>query len=265
MNVAKMLRKVGPFVALAAAAGLAGCDGMDVSFNGEDGVPLAELDMTGDAPTGVALGGSDAVVITTGDEFTIDVDGTDTATDRLRFVLADGTLAIGREEGSWSDDDIATVLITMPSPSTVAVGGSGSITADTMAGNAEIVVGGSGTATVQTIEAESLEIVIGGNGNVEAAGSSDRLEITIGGSGTALMPDLRTDRAEVNIGGSGNASFASDGSVEANIGGSGNVRVYGSASCELNSVGSGELICEPAEDAPEAITAEDADEEADGA
>ncbi len=252
MGVAKIIRKIGPFVALAAAAGLAGCDGMDVSFNGEDGVPLAELDMSGDAPTGVALGGSDTVVITTGDEFTIEVEGSDTAADRLRFVLADGTLAIGRDEGSNSGGGVATVNITMPSPSMIAVGGSGQITADTMDPDAEVVIGGSGSASIQTLDAESLEITIGGSGSVQAAGSADRLEITIGGNGSALMPDLRTDRGEVNIGGSGSASFASDGSVEANIGGSGNVRVYGSATCELNSIGSGQLVCEPAADAPEA-------------
>lgn len=258
MGFAKMMRKMGPFVALAAAAGLAGCDGMKVSFKGEDGVPLAELDMSGDAPTGLALGGSDAVVITTGDEFSIEVEGSDVAADRLRFVLEDGTLAIGREEGSWSDNDIATVNVTMPAARMIAIGGSGRITADTLSGDAEIVVGGSGTATVQNVEVESLEIVIGGSGSVEAAGSANRLEITIGGSGSAMMPELRTERGEINIGGSGNASFASDGSVEANIGGSGNVRVYGSASCELNSVGSGELVCGPADDAPVASIEEDA-------
>ncbi|KLI64756.1 head GIN domain-containing protein [Aurantiacibacter marinus] len=260
MGIAKMVRRIGPFIALAAAAGLAGCDGMDVTINGEEGVPLAELDMSGDAPIGVALGGSDTVNITAGDEFTIEVEGSDAAADRLRFMLEDGTLAIGREEGSWSDSDVATINVTMPAPSMIAIGGSGQITADTMDSNAEIVVGGSGSATVGTLESESLEIVIGGSGSVSAAGSADRLEITIGGNGSAMMPDLRTEWAEINIGGSGNASFASDGTVEANIGGSGNIRVYGTASCELNSIGSGELVCEPADDAPEASIDEAANE-----
>lgn len=260
MGFAKIFRKIGPFAVLAAATGLTACGGMDATFNGEEGVPLAELDMSGDPPTDVALGGPDTVNITAGDEFTIEVEGSDAAADRLRFVLADGALGIGREEGSWSDNDIATVNITIPAPSTIAVGGSGQIMADTMASDATIALGGSGTATVQTMQAESLEIVIGGSGSVVTAGTANRLEITIGGSGSALMPDLQVERGEVNIAGSGSASFASDGSVEANIGGSGNVRVYGSASCEINSIGSGQLICEPADDAPAASTEDNAGE-----
>lgn len=252
MRVGKLIRKIGPFVALAAAAGLAACDGVNVTVNGEEGVPLSELDMSGDPPTGVALGGPDAVVITTGDAFTIDVDGPAEATERLRFALSDGMLAIGRENGTWSDNDIATVLVTMPSVSTLALGGSGSITADAMAGEADIAVGGSGKVTVTNVETEILEVVIGGSGSAEVAGTSDRLEIAIGGSGSADMADLQVERAEVNIGGSGDAAFSSDGRVEANIAGSGTVRVYGSASCEANTIGSGELICEPADEAAEA-------------
>jgi hypothetical protein len=246
-----MIRKIGPFVALAAAAGLSACDGVDVTINGEEGVPLAELDLSGDPPTGVALGGPDAVVITTGDEFAIDVDGTAEATERLRFVLEDGLLAIGRESGSWNDNDTATVLVTMPSVSTLALGGSGSITADSLTGDADIAVGGSGDVAVTNVETESLEVVIGGSGSAEVSGMSDRLEIAIGGSGTASMADLQVDRAEVNIGGSGGATFSSDGRVEANIAGSGTVRVRGSATCEANTIGSGELICEPADEATE--------------
>lgn len=254
MRVGNMIRKIGPFVAMAAAAGLAACDGVDITVNGEEGVPLAELDMSGEPPTGVALGGPDAVVITTGEDFTIDVDGPAEATERLRFVLDDGMLAIGRESGSWGDDEIATVLVTMPSVSTLALGGSGNITADSMTGEADIAVGGSGKVTVTEVEADELEVVIGGSGTAEVSGTSERLEIAIGGSGTADMADLQVERAEVNIGGSGDATFSSDGRVEANIAGSGTVRVYGSATCEANTIGSGELICEAADEAEEAET-----------
>ncbi|WP_340588200.1 head GIN domain-containing protein [Erythrobacter alti] len=248
MRVGGIFRKIGPFLALAAAAGLSACDDVDVSFNGEQGVPLAELDMSGEAPSRIALGGADNVVITTGEELAITVEGSEEATERLRFVLADGSLGIGREDGNWRDGDVATINVTMPAPSTIAIGGSGRMTADTMARNAEIVIGGSGAVDVAVIDSETLEITIGGSGRATVAGAVDRLELNIGGSGTADMADLQAGDAEVNIGGSGDATFSSDGTVEANIAGSGDVRVRGSARCEINAIGSGSLVCEDAPD-----------------
>ncbi len=253
MSFANMARRIAPFAALAAATALSGCGDMNIAMNGEEGVPLAELDMSGDAPTGVAMGGSDSVVITTGDEFTIDVDGSDEAIERMRFVLSEGTLAIGRANDSSNGGGTATILITMPAPGTLAMGGSGTIEADTMASDAEIVVGGSGSISVGSIEADSLEVVIGGSGSATAWGTAERLEITIGGNGSANMADLQVERGEVNIGGSGDATFASDGRVEANIFGSGSVRVIGSATCEANTIGSGSLVCEDVVASEEAV------------
>lgn len=251
MRLGRILGAVVP--ALALVAGLAACGGVDVRMG--DGVPLADLDTSGDAPDSVALGGPDNVVITSGEEFTVTVEGSDAAKDRMRFSLDGGTLAISREDSDWSDSDVATVNITMPPPNSLVIGGSGTITADGMSSHAEIVVGGSGVAQVNGIAADSLEITIGGSGQALVSGESDRLELVIGGSGSAEMPDLAVNTAEVNIGGSGNARFASDGSVEANIAGSGTVRVSGSARCTINTVGSGRLICEAAPEAPEAPAA----------
>ena len=243
MNFGKSIGKLAPLAILATASALSACGG-NISFGGEEGVPLAELDTSGDAPSGVALGGEDNVVITSGDSFSIDVDGSNEAVERMRFSLEDGMLAIGRENGSSSGGGTATVIITMPAPETLALGGSGRIEADTMAGNAEIVVGGSGSVAVGRVEADTLEVTIGGSGSVGTAGSAEVLEVNVGGSGTADFAGLQVERAEVNIGGSGGATFRSNGSVEANIGGSGSVMVIGSATCEVNSVGSGSLVCE---------------------
>ena len=244
MGFTRMLRTIAPFAALAAGTALSGCDGMNMTFNGEEGVPLDELDISGTPPTGVALGGPDRVNVTTGDDFLIEVDGSDAAADRLRFALSDGMLAIGRESGSSNDGGIATVNVVLPSIRSVALGGSGSITADRLTGDAQIVVGGSGTAVAEAVEADALDVVIGGSGTARAAGNAARLEIAIGGSGSADLAGLTADRADVSIGGAGNARFASDGTVDANIGGSGDVRVRGSARCTSNTVGSGRLICE---------------------
>jgi len=248
MGIGKVFDKVMPVIAMVAAAGLAGCDNVNIEFEGE-GVPLAELDMSGDAPTDVALAAPDIVVITSGDDFTIDVEGSDEARDRMRFALDDGTLGIHRENGNWDDEDKATVNITMPAPETLVMAGSGTITTDAMSGDPEIVIAGSGTITADGIEAERAEVTVAGSGTVNASGSTERLELTVAGSGSADLDGLQVDRGEVTIAGSGDAAFASDGTVEASIVGSGSVRVTGSATCSVDSVGSGELVCEEGEDA----------------
>lgn len=262
MVFGKFLRSAGPLAALAVAAGLSACGGVNVTHSDDEGVPLAELDMSGNPPTGIVLGGPDSVVITTGEPFAIDVEGSATAAGRMRFVLTGDRLAIGREPGDWGDSDRATVNITMPAPSRIAIGGSGRVTTNGLADDAQLVVGGSGEVVASTIDSQSLEVVLGGSGRIQAAGRTDRLDLSIGGSGTADMAGLQAEDADVNIGGSGNAAFASDGTVSANIAGSGNVRVRGSATCTINAIGSGRLICEDAQSASGGASSGEAGEEA---
>lgn len=240
------MRRFAPTLALTTALALSGC-----GMGSVDGVPLAELDTSGEAPANIVLGGSDRVVITEGDGFTVTIDGDDQAREDLRFDLDDNTLAIARDSDDWSGGEQAVISITIPAPRSLVLGGSGEMITDALAQDAELIIGGSGEIGGSGIDVDSLEIVIGGSGRVDLAGSANSLELTIGGSGTANMPDLSVDDAEVNIGGSGDATFASDGTVEANIGGSGNVRVRGNATCTINAMGSGSLVCEEVEEAPE--------------
>lgn len=244
MRMGKVLGKIAPVIALVAAVGLAACDNVNVEFGDGEGVPLADLDLSGDPPDTVALASPDAVVITSGDSFAIEVEGSAEARDRMRFALDEGTLAILREKGDWNDEDQATVNITMPPPGSLVMAGSGTMRADAMADNPDIVMAGSGTITATGIAAERLEVTVAGSGTVEASGTADNLELTVAGSGSANMEGLQAGNAEVSIAGSGDAAFASDGDVEASIIGSGTVRVRGSARCEVNTVGSGRLVCE---------------------
>lgn len=244
MRIGKVFGKLAPVVAMVAAAGLTACDDMEVQFGENAGVPLEELDMSGDAPSDVALASPDIVNITSGEEFAIDVEGSDEARERMRFALDGDTLGIHRENGDWGDEDKATVSITMPPPGSLIMAGSGTMTVDAMSDRPDIVIAGSGTLTASNIAAEQLEVTVAGSGTLNASGTADRLELTVAGSGSADLDELQVGDAEVSIAGSGDAAFASDGNVEANIVGSGTVRVRGSATCEVNSVGSGEVICE---------------------
>lgn len=232
--------------AFTAAAMLSACAFMDFKGGGmTDGVPLAELDMSGAAPTSIALAGPDTVILTEGDTLDITVEGDAATTENLRFKLDGDDLTIGRESYSGKEAK-ATIRVTMPPPGEIAVAGSGSISAPTVARDAELDIAGSGSIEVASVDADRLEVNIGGSGTTTAAGRAGTLEVNVAGSGDVQLADLVADKVEVSIAGSGDVQLASDGTVEASIAGSGDVTVTGNAKCNLSSMGSGKLTCKPA-------------------
>lgn len=244
MKFEKFLQMTVPMVAMAVAAGMtSGCNA-DVNINGQKGIPLSELDLTGKAPVKLVLMGSDNVRVTAGDALRIELEGSEEDKARVRFVLDDASLGVLRE-GNWNSDGKAvTVHVTMPAPREIVVGGSGTVHTTALAKEAEISIGGSGTVEAPSIAVDSLEVSIAGSGDVRASGTARELEISLAGSGDADMPGLKAEKADISIAGSGNTTLSSDGEVRANIVGSGNVTVRGSARCTIKSVGSGTLTCE---------------------
>ena len=258
----KILKGLAPVAVLAAGAMLAGCDG-HVLIGDTNGVPLAELDTSGAAPTELAVVGPDNVVVTKGSKLDIDVSGDQAAVDALRFSLEDGTLGISRERNSGKDLGRATVRVTMPSLTALTVAGSGSVEVAEVTGSAEVTIAGSGNAKIAKVDATRLDLTIAGSGDVEAAGGVETLDMTVAGSGSGRMAGLRVDNADISVVGSGSAEFDSDGKVDASIMGSGSVTVNGSASCTVSAMGSGKLNCRAgatrkAADAPPAPPAPDA-------
>ena len=231
MRFGQFFRTVGPVIAMAVASGTSGCEGPRFRFNGKEGVPLADLDLSGISPDTVNLVGPDIVRISEGEEFSIALEGSDEAKQRMRFLLDEGTLSIMRESRNfgenWHDNrDRATVSITMPAPEKLLLAGSGKIHSTALADRAEIVVAGSGRISTPGIDV-------------------DRLDVNLAGSGNARLDNLDVGRARIKLAGSGNATLSSDGKVDVRIMGSGNVTVRGNPRCTLKSFGSGTLYCEP--------------------
>lgn len=244
MKFEKLLKALAPVAMMAIAGGLAACDGAKMRINGKEGVPLSELDLSGEPPSEVASFGPDTVDVRTGAKLAIEVEGSPAAKERMRFVREGQSLGILRAEGDWDDNEIATVTVTMPAPRSLTVGGSGTLTAAEQAGDGELNVLGSGKLMVGKVRAGNLKVHLAGSGEVSASGTAAELELNIAGSGSADLGGLKAPKAHVNIAGSGDATFASDGEVKANVVGSGNVTVRGGARCTVNSVGSGSLTCE---------------------
>ncbi|WP_374530045.1 head GIN domain-containing protein [Novosphingobium sp.] len=251
MNLGKFLRAFAPVIAVAMAAGVSGCDGANITINGEEGKKLSELDLTGKAPDEIALLGPDQVEVTSGDKLAITVDGDPEVVEHMRFALKDGSLAILREgKFKLSGDKVAVVHVTMPAPRKINMLGSGKITAAALAPDAEVTVAGSGQIEAGSVSGGKLEVTLPGSGSFRAAGNVGTLDLTILGSGSAQLDAVKVDKAKVTIAGSGGAAFTSDGEVKADILGSGTVTVKGRARCTVSAMGSGKLVCEtPAQSA----------------
>lgn len=229
--------------ALAATAALSGCN-YAMTMSDSDGVPLAELDMSGPAPTNLALAGPDRVLVSDGERLDIEVSGNAEAAELLRFSLEDGTLAIGRARGDTRSTGMALVQVTMPSPSGISLAGSGDVKAASLSGNrTEANIAGSGRLEVARVYADNLDLNIMGSGYFAGSGTVERLELSIAGSGAAKARGLQVGSADVSIAGSGDGEFSSDGRVDGNIAGSGNVIVHGTARCSVSKAGSGKAIC----------------------
>ena len=257
----RVLKGFAPLAMLAGAMLVSACDGVDIQIGDSDGVPLAELDMTGAPPSELVFAGPDKVIVTKGDTLDIDVSGDEDAIAELRFSLDGDALGISRESSDWGGTGIATIRVTTPDISTLVLAGSGDVEVASMqsAADSAVTIAGSGKARIADLDAKSLDLTIAGSGNFEASGKVDQLDLTIAGSGKADMAGLQAGGADITVAGSGDAEFASDGKVEASIMGSGTVTVNGRADCTVSSMGSGKLNCRAAStaapnDEPEAET-----------
>lgn len=240
----RIFRALGPVVALAAGTLVAGCDShLNVQIGDSEGVPLAELDQSGPAPQNLVLAGPDEVIISDGSALKIEVSGDRQAVEALRFSLDEGTLGIMREKASWKDKGQALVRVTMPSPESITLAGSGTVEAASLADKASLTIAGSGKLKAETVATRTLDVTIAGSGSLAAKGRSEKMDMTIAGSGDADMAGLGVEDAKVTIAGSGGATFSSDGMVDASIMGSGSVHVIGRAECKVSAMGSGTLRC----------------------
>ncbi len=253
-------KRAAPIAVLALGMAVSGCGVVPGYWNEVDGVPLAELDVSGDAPGAITLVGPDRLVITEGDVMAITVEGSADAGEALRFDLDGDELTIARDQNVYDGSGNAEIRLTIPAPKSLGIAGSGAIEAATMAKSAEIEIAGSGSITVTSLDADELDVDIAGSGDVTAAGTANALAIDIAGSGNVRLRELMADTVTVSIAGSGDVEVSSNGSVKANIAGSGDISVTGSASCSVETAGSGTLTCNsgPAADAasPEDATAE---------
>jgi hypothetical protein len=265
MRFDRMLRAVGPFVAMAAMNGFAAASrngwkagkfdvnfgprfqsrfrpgpgkGGKFRFNGREGVALDQLDMDDEAPTEVILSSSDNLEIVEGTDFAITLQGSKAAKDDVRFVLEDGALFVMHSGDGQCDDDDAEAGDEEGAKNT---SGPANITV-TMPAPRRVTLAGSGRLSTDAL-ASKAEITIAGSGRVKVhAMAVDALSITIAGSGT-IKAGGTAKRLEVTVAGSGNAKLGGlmVDDAEIDIAGSGSVTFASDGTVNANIMGSGNV------------------------
>jgi len=192
--------------------------------------------------------GPQNVQVTTGDGFTVRLEGDQGAVARLSAAVEDGVLRIRPRDGfdfDWSDRGEVTIHVTAPALEAITLAGSGDVHVDRIAGRSfNGGIAGSGTLDIDAIEVDEARFSIGGSGDIVVAGKAGNTVIEVGGSGTIAASDLQSRTAEIAIAGSGDIDLTAMDTAEVSVVGSGDVRVGGPANCSISRIGSGTVRCE---------------------
>jgi hypothetical protein len=190
--------------------------------------------------------GPDDIVFVTGNTFSIKAEGDADVIKRLRYDLKKGAIIIGRTDGKFWDNDEGdvTITITAPTLAEASLAGSGSFTADRMAGDRLMLeTAGSGDLKVDAVSGGRLNGKIAGSGDISVAGKVDSADFAVLGSGTIDGQKLAVAVADAMIAGSGDISLNASDKVDAAVAGSGSINVTGGAKCSSKTMGSGSINC----------------------
>jgi hypothetical protein len=231
------------------ALSVAGCSGSDAVADTReargDATPATRTYDLADF-TGIELAGPDDVVVRRGAAFAVSARGPASAIERLVISVDGNTLRV-RRRGSigWSsDDDGATVTVTMPVLTKLALAGSGTLTADTLTGaRAAVDLAGSGDIAVTNVSATALELAIGGSGDISVAGTARSVDASVAGSGDISGSGLTAPTADVSVAGSGDVALTVTQTADISMIGSGDVTISGGARCTTSAIGSGTARC----------------------
>ncbi len=245
----KMLVLIAPLLSLA-GCGYAANDAVKVVTKNRggdfaDGKSISTTSSATESFSALSLMGPDDIVFTVGDTFSIRATGDAKAIAKLRYIITDSGIKVGRIKENWSNNDGEAIInITAPALSSIALAGSGDVTANRIdADNVTITLAGSGNIRVQKLQAKATGVSVAGAGDISLAGTSTKADISLAGAGDVDAGNLSVTDAEISIAGSGNVAINASGNVDANIIGSGDVTVTGGAKCKSNNMGSGELRC----------------------
>jgi hypothetical protein len=199
----------------------------------------------------ISLAGAHNVVVAVGGAPSVRAEGDKAEIDRLDIRVENGQLVIGtkRQEGwHWNfggnHHHPVTIYVTAPALAAAAIGGSGDMKIDKVAGNDfNASIAGSGDMNVASIQVAQARFSIAGSGGITASGKAQKASISVAGSGDIVAGGLEVADATVSVMGSGDVTTHATQTADVSIMGSGDVTVTGTAKCSVHKMGSGDIRC----------------------
>lgn len=157
--------------------------------------------------TALNLAGSGNVIVTAGGRQSVVVHADSNLLRNVTTRVASGTLLIGTT-GSFTTASPMSVVVTVPSLTSVRLSGSG-------------------TVAITGISTPHLTVTLPGSGIIRASGTVIRLDVTLDGSGEALLTGLMARNVRAIVAGSGQIRLTATSSLYAAITGTGAISYTG--------------------------------------
>ena len=197
-----------------------------------------------DTFTGISLGVSADLYLTTGESQKVVLEGDEDVLDRIETSVKGDHLIIKSRNTSWWKGfrEKINIYVSVREIDYISLSGSGKIfSKNTIDGERlKLSVSGSGDMRLK-VNVEEIDQGISGSGDLELEGKATEVSTTISGSGSLNAEELRTDSHEVRISGSGKCWIYAAKEIDARISGSGSVYYKGDPNIRSTVSGSGKI------------------------
>lgn len=192
--------------------------------------------------TGVKLSVNADVFITQGDDFLVEVKGSDNIVNLIETKVQNDIWDIEFDQCVRNVKNLE-FFITMPTIEYLKVSGSGLIQGENTftVDDIELYISGSGDMDL-ALEGDDIEGKISGSGDMRLEGFAEKMKFKINGSGDLFAFDYKLERVNMRISGSGDAEVRASDDLDVKITGSGDVYYKGNPSVNVQITGSGKVI-----------------------
>ncbi|MGB3849230.1 MAG: head GIN domain-containing protein [Tunicatimonas sp.] len=196
------------------------CEDSSTAVRGSGPVVTRTLNL--DDIRGLAVSGSQNVVVTQGSPQEIVVEGQANLIDILSTRVRDGIWEVRFTENVRNVEDF-TVFVTIPDVDLVSVSGSGNVSSD-----GDLVL-------------DILSVTVSGSGNVSLAGTVNEQTAIVSGSGEVSNYNLSSSQTTATVSGSGAVRVTATEALNATVSGSGTIQYRGNPTVNSTVTGSGQV------------------------
>lgn len=190
----------------------------------------------------VSLAGLGDVVLTQGDEESLEIEAEDNVIANIKTEVRGGTLYITYERKSLLPTKPVRFFLTMREVRAIESLGMTNLRSDRIdTDQLDITISGTGNIDILRLNAGTISTIISGAGNFEAEGTVGDQKVTLSGAGNYNGEDLQSERSTVTITGLGKVTTWATKELDVTISGSGGVDYYGSPEIRKNISGIGTL------------------------